>query len=530
MKRTNSDHDLRQRKRAKSNVGPAEDLKETEVEVIKKIMRYEEGVRRRWQLMSDQDQHQVKDLLADRELGEADLKNMFKRTNNPFQSYAAVQNAAKASNQTAYKVSGSEDDKLVIMFMKIGSGDCILIKTPKGNVIVIDCGTRASPTEGRPNYRQEIKDMLGSSLFLNGEKQSLYALILTHPDADHYNELIKILKPKVSVIRHIFYSFALALYNEIPMDKILDLGTFKNQVSIDWTQTDVYSEQPTPIKQQRYDMSNLNRIQILGSAAARGPSGEAFDGWNEPNCDIYLLAGGLPDEVPSGAASSAAETNREFYRGKLRKRTGASENNSGSIVTLIQAHGRKVLLCGDATYATEAFLTEKHPTRINNVDLAQMEHHGSGTAHAGNTYVDAINPVLAVASAGTHGGDFNPRWRALRKYLGGSSNRSKRLGLTALRLRTDMDEHDLLYGVPGTKMGDKASWEGDWMTEQKKPPKPSYKQHGIYSTHSSRDLCFVIDADGNLFRKFSKEKEDGTYTVSYKIAPNGTLEVTETKD
>src|ERR1700722_1322815 len=119
---------------------------------------------------------------------------------------------------------------------------------------------------------------------------------------------------------------------------------------------------------------------------------------------------------------------------------------------------------------------------------------------------------MAVISAGIHGNDYNPRWRAIRKYLGKSTRRSTRPGVGALRLRTTMDSHDLLYGIDN-------GWKSDWKEEHlgpKPPAKSSYKNQGIYSTHSSRDLCFVIDASGNLLRKFSQKEADGTHTIAYK--------------
>src|SRR6516162_761892 len=148
-----------------------------------------------------------------------------------------------------YEPGGTGDGDLVVAFMAVGNGDCIFVKTPGGNVIVVDCGSRARPkvesgtgmgsgsgtgtgsgTEAEPAYRKCIRDYL-KQYFLKPdpaktkpelpktkpepakEKPSLYALILTHPDMDHCNELVPILEPEIGSIKHLFHSGVLDDYD-----------------------------------------------------------------------------------------------------------------------------------------------------------------------------------------------------------------------------------------------------------------------------------------------------------------------------
>jgi hypothetical protein len=59
--------------------------------------------------------------------------------------------------KTKYLAGGIADGELVVLFMSIGNGDCIFVRTPGGSVIVIDCGSRKRP-DG--NYRKRITDVL----------------------------------------------------------------------------------------------------------------------------------------------------------------------------------------------------------------------------------------------------------------------------------------------------------------------------------------------------------------------------------
>jgi hypothetical protein len=182
---------------------------------------------------------------------------------------------------------------------------------------------------------------------------------------------------------------------------------------------------------------------------------------------------------------------------KPLKRGIGSDENSGSIVTLIKANGKKILLCGDATYLTEIFLLKNHKERIINMDLAQIEHHGSGTAHAGGVYVETINPEFAVSSSGEHEFDKNPRWRTLEKYLGlkilkpGETNQQTRV----VRMRKDVFEHPVHSFGKDKEEVDADNW------------KP-YKHWGLFSTRDNGSVAFIVTKAGEL-KLAEKKKKDG---------------------
>jgi competence protein ComEC len=73
------------------------------------------------------------------------------------------------------------DDKFHIMFLDVGQGDSIFIKTPQNHQILID---------GGPD-NAVIEELGGVMPFFN---KSIDLVVLTHPHADHINGLVEVLE------------------------------------------------------------------------------------------------------------------------------------------------------------------------------------------------------------------------------------------------------------------------------------------------------------------------------------------------
>ena len=76
--------------------------------------------------------------------------------------------------------------ELHVYALPVGQGDCTIIQCPNGNIVVVDCGSRGG--EPRRLSTDQIKN------FLNGHVKKVVAIIITHPDIDHYNYLDKIIQ------------------------------------------------------------------------------------------------------------------------------------------------------------------------------------------------------------------------------------------------------------------------------------------------------------------------------------------------
>ncbi len=73
-----------------------------------------------------------------------------------------------------------EENKLTVNFLDVGQGDAILIQSPKGEVLI----------DGGPG--KQILEKIGEIMPFSDRKIEL--VILTHPDSDHINGLVEVLK------------------------------------------------------------------------------------------------------------------------------------------------------------------------------------------------------------------------------------------------------------------------------------------------------------------------------------------------
>lgn len=69
-----------------------------------------------------------------------------------------------------------------VYVLPVGQGDCTIIQCPNGNIIVVDCGSSG----GMGLKPHQIKD------FLHSQLDKVVAIIITHPDRNHFNYLDKI--------------------------------------------------------------------------------------------------------------------------------------------------------------------------------------------------------------------------------------------------------------------------------------------------------------------------------------------------
>ena len=71
---------------------------------------------------------------------------------------------------------------LNVYAIPVGQGDCTIIQCPNGNIVVLDCGSSG----GNRVTPQQIQDALGDLI------NQVVAVIITHPDSDHFNYLYQI--------------------------------------------------------------------------------------------------------------------------------------------------------------------------------------------------------------------------------------------------------------------------------------------------------------------------------------------------
>jgi beta-lactamase superfamily II metal-dependent hydrolase len=264
------------------------------------------------------------------------------------------------------------DGKLHIAFIQVGQGDCTVVSTPEGRVLLFDCGTTG--TEDEDGFDDRVKSTLRGPKFLH-DATTIDALILTHPDQDHYNQLETMLGRDFT-IETCYHSLDSSWYSVNQTSTWL-FSQITNQLHVKQVVHNNDSAHGKP------GNVSLNRQPV--QPAGGGVTVDRLDGQggirivDEPNCKVSFLAAGVEQVYVSG---------------------DGDEKNTASVVTLIEAFGKKILLCGDATWNTEQYLINTASNRLQNLTVLQIGHHGSKVTSSQKAFVDLVNPWAAVASAG----------------------------------------------------------------------------------------------------------------------------------
>jgi beta-lactamase superfamily II metal-dependent hydrolase len=268
------------------------------------------------------------------------------------------------------------EENFRIVYFDVGQGDTILVVCPDLKLVMIDCGSaKGLGAEEKESINAEIR------LHASRNKNNLDALILTHCDKDHYNQVIQFLyeswymqgDTKITLdtvtFSDVYFSEKngrtdcnpLETYKEGAVGSNIRGSLFKTQnlhhVFINKDQHKVlkYSQDNDFSMAEVEDIQN-HRLQILHGVTDGGQK------WQ-----VSIIAGNVP---------------------------GANATNPRSLVTLLEIGPNleyKALFLADGTTETEAFLMATHKDLITNVSFAHVPHHGSDTS-SGAEFVRTVNP------------------------------------------------------------------------------------------------------------------------------------------
>lgn len=227
-------------------------------------------------------------------------------------------------------------DELRVTFLDVGQGDAAVIETPSGKVIVVDGGGQPFFPREAWERRRKTYDV-GERVLVPYLKyrgiRQIDYLVITHGDADHIGGLLAVAKQ--FPIRHVIRNFHLP-------------GT-------------------------RLEQELMAVLRENGARIHRVAMGS---GWVlEPGVSWQFL--------------NPVEKNGEG-------RKSASTNND-SVVFLLTAYGRRVLMTGDMEEEAEGRLTTEW--KAPSVDVLKVAHHGSRTS-SNERWLDTIQPAMAVISVG----------------------------------------------------------------------------------------------------------------------------------
>lgn len=243
---------------------------------------------------------------------------------------------------------------LQIIFMDAGQGDATLIVHPDKSLVLVDCGCK----KNKDIVYGEIKSVLET--FLKQKNNTLKALVLTHPDGDHYNLVDSLIVQGGVTVERVFYGGDRSDYT--------GLSSWLNN---------------------HMDAVSFNQ----GHGSADVVSGLSYAGTapSNPSVDVRVLSANAGD--PSVKADA----------------------NPNSIVLLVTYVNLNFFLMGDSTDLTEGFILKKLGKELktlttNRRSILKVGHHGSLTSSS-QAWLDAVQPRIAFISSDTRtfGGTSIPR-------------------------------------------------------------------------------------------------------------------------
>lgn len=286
------------------------------------------------------------------------------------------------------------EGELMVHFIDVGQGDCILILFPDGKDMLIDCGT----TKG--GDLDETLTYL-STFVTDGQ---LDYLMVTHGDSDHVEYIDEVIE--AYDVDNIF----------MPDVKSVPSGT---------SSSDKYQDQIDALSRDK--LALFNDPDTLSSNVYA----EFFiAALTEPDCNIYLNVD--PDEntnaiviTDDGVQDPAAPDTDATYRLTFYCPTqeyydesnlgSAEKKNAISPIGILEYNGFRLVLTGDSNEINEPTFVERVGGNLD-CDVLKVGHHGSESSST-EEFLDAIDCEYAVISCGEGNSHEHPRQDTLDRFI-----------------------------------------------------------------------------------------------------------------
>ena len=332
------------------------------------------------------------------------------------------------------------EGELMVHFIDVGQGDCILILFPDGKDMLIDCANYNNSSD----YRTETLDYIDDYV-TDGQ---LDYLMLTHCDSDHVYFMDEVLEEyRVS---NVFMPNVLATHDEV------------ESANIDEAKLDMFTDKDTVETACYADF-------FVGALT-------------EPDCNIYLNVD--PDEntnaiviTDDGVQDPDTPDTDATYRLTFYCPTqeyydesnlgSAEKKNAISPIGILEYNGFRLVLTGDSNEINEPTFVERVGGNLD-CDVLKVGHHGSESSST-EKFLDAIDCEYAVISCNAEGNTFyHPRQTTLDRFVERDMTiyRTDNNGNIVLTVR---DESDFAFTceVQSTQEQNEDGWTDEEIDEAK---------------------------------------------------------------
>ncbi len=332
------------------------------------------------------------------------------------------------------------EGELMVHFIDVGQGDCILILFPDGKDMLIDCANYNNSSD----YRTETLDYIDDYV-TDGQ---LDYLMLTHCDSDHVYFMDEVLEEyRVS---NVFMPNVLATHDEV------------ESANIDEAKLDMFTDKDTVETACYADF-------FVGALT-------------EPDCNIYLNVD--PDEntnaiviTDDGVQDPDAPDTDATYRLTFYCPTqeyydesnlgDAKKRNAISPIGILEYNGFRLVLTGDSNEINEPTFVERVGGNLD-CDVLKVGHHGSESSST-EEFLDAIDCEYAVISCNAEGNTFyHPRQTTLDRFVERDMTiyRTDNNGNIVLTVRDESD-FEFTCEVQSTQEQNEDGWTDEEIAEAK---------------------------------------------------------------
>lgn len=299
------------------------------------------------------------------------------------------------------------DRSFVTVFLDVGQGDGILIRTEQGTSILIDGGSTSNQRVG--------EYVLLPAIRYYGMSELDYVFV-THGDADHISGIEYLLSAEHIGVR--IRNLVLAKYGD--RQGLANIETLAKEKNINV----VYMEAGDKIQEkQNSDMAGLT-LECLYPSGSTLEAKQVAEREASGITDDKKIAIGLDNAITANVPGEEV--------------TGSSlDANDLSMVLLAKYDGRKILFTGDAGSMVEKRLILEKSILLSETDALKVGHHGSHSASS-KGFLQTTKPQYAIISCGKKNHYGHPHEETLMQLqtIGARVYRTDQCGAIILHIRS----------------------------------------------------------------------------------------------
>ncbi len=326
-----------------------------------------------------------------------------------------VKTAGRGPGGWVRKADVTQIPALKVFFVDVGQGDGAIIESPNGRMLI----------DGGPsnNFHAFMRYLYGPTIEREGVVH-FDAVVVSHPDTDHFNGLTKVLKDPKFTFGTIYHNGILRYYRNTPEGSEFDLGniTFDEQGQSYLTDTVSTLEQVEDRINTGSLMSQFKNFWLAAlqakqqgrlNSAHRLTNRDDYVPGFEPRPDQNRLVAKVLGPIPTKSSGAIRYvTFPDTHNYPNRTASSSHTRNGHSVILRLEFGAHSFLFGGDLNIPAQQHLLSyygsNHPFEV---DVAKACHHGSSDFDI--SYVKKVNPQVNIFSSGDNKSFDHPMADAL---------------------------------------------------------------------------------------------------------------------